>query len=192
MATEYDVTDDTALLARIRDGDRQAFATLVHRHTQRFYALAYRTLFNREAAEDIVQEVFLKVWDKPHLWQPDKGAAFTTWFYRVVLNMCHTHRREYRPLPLAEGFEPVDTGPHADETLAARRRDTETELAILSLPHRQRDALNLCYFEGLSNREAAEIMGVRIKALESLLMRAKTTLRDRLKDYTGETYYDIA
>jgi len=183
VATQPDAPSDEALLERIVDGERPAFALLVERHTKRFYALAYRSIFQQAEAEDIVQEAFLKLWQNPGLWQKERGARFTTWFYRLVLNLCHDWNKRKRPSPWREGFDVADDADGADDALAQRRKSAAVENALRRLPPRQRTALNLCFYEGLSNREAAEIMKVRVKALESLLMRAKTQLKDELKDY---------
>lgn len=172
---------DESLMVRIQRGDHQAFATLVRRHTDRFYGLAYRSCGDQNMAEDIVQEAFMKLWNKPQSWKADKGAKFTTWFYRVVVNQAHDFTRRKK----AEyGADDLDI--YADERAAqdvAMQQDEEQaqlESAIAELPERQRDALNLCFYEGLSNKEAAVILGVGVKALESLLMRAKKGLKDEL------------
>lgn len=179
-----DAPSDDALLERIARGERMAFALLVERHTRRFYALAYRSVFQRAEAEDIVQEAFLKLWSNPGLWKKGKGARFTTWFYRLVVNLCRDHNKRRRPLPMPEEFDMADTSPDAEEMLLEHRLQAAIEQALRRLPPRQRDALNLCFYEGLSNREAAEILGVRVKALESLIMRAKAQLKEELKAYS--------
>lgn len=175
--------DDSLLLERISGGDHAAFALLVQRHTQRYYALAYRSVFQRSEAEDIVQEAFLKLWQQPHLWQKERGVKFTTWFYRLVLNLCHDHNKRKRPQPLPEDFDVADDRENAEEALTNKRREMAVGQALKQLPERQRTALNLCFYEGLSNQEAADIMGVRLKALQSLLMRAKTELKEQLIEY---------
>ena len=80
--------DDESLLARVGEGDGPAFAMLVRRHSDRYYRLAYRYTARREEAEDIVQAAFIKLWETPDIWDPRRGAKFTTWFYRVVVNLC--------------------------------------------------------------------------------------------------------
>ena len=92
--------DDHELLARIQAGSRDAFAALVQRHTERFYRLAYRYVQNREEAEDIVQDAFLKLWEDPGRWQPERNSKFTTWFYRVVVNLCLDWQKKKRPSAL--------------------------------------------------------------------------------------------
>lgn len=169
---------DEALMHRVRRGDHRAYATLVRRHTNMFFAAAYRMCGNRSNAEEIVQEAFLKLWQKPAAWDPAKGTKFTTWFYRVVINISIDRQRKEKKYtgPAALDFMP-DSAPRADEEMQRNEKETIVEKAIAALPDRQKAALNLCYYEGLSNKEAADTLGIGIKALESLLMRAKTTLR---------------
>lgn len=175
--------DDAALISRIDEGSHEAFATLVRRHTNRFYCMAYRLVSNKNDAEDIVQEAFLKIWGRPKFWDPGKGAKFTTWFYKVVINLCFDHNKKKRPLGLPEGMESVDENPGQEALVDAHRKEVMLERFIRELPERQQLALNLCFYEGLPHREAAKIVGVKVKALQSLLMRAKTTLKDKANRY---------
>lgn len=178
--TGTDETDES-LMIRIQTGDHQAFSELVGRHTQRFYAVAYRTCGHQETAEDIVQEAFLKLWRKPHSWKEGKGAKFTTWFYRVVVNTAYDFGRKKREEYGADNLDIyADDSLGADQALQQRQQQEQLEGAVQALPERQKAALNLCFYEGLSNKEAAEIMGVGVKALESLLMRAKKALKNEL------------
>lgn len=175
--------DDEALLALIQDGNGPAFALLVERHTERFYRLAYRYLQNKEEAEDVVQDAFLKLWENPALWEPKRNTKFTTWFYRIVVNLCLDVRKKKKPstldpdLPVTDEREPVDVA------MMRLQERTILEKAISALPKRQQLALTLCFDEGLSNQEAANIMGLKLKALQSLIMRAKTTLKEKMKPY---------
>jgi RNA polymerase sigma-70 factor (ECF subfamily) len=175
--------DDESLMREIREGSHDAFAVLVNRHSKRFYRIAHRLVFNKDDAEDIAQEAFLRLWHRRELWDPARGAKFTTWFYRVVINLCFDHKRKKRPLDRTENMEPVDVNPGQDAQLDARRKLALLDGFIRELPQRQQLALNLCFYEGLSHHEAAEIVGVKVKALQSLLMRAKTTLRDKANRY---------
>lgn len=180
-------TNDEDLMALISDGDHQAFSILVQRHTERFYRLAFRMCGRKEDAEDIVQESFVKLWNKREQWDPSRGAKFTTWFYRVVSNGSLDYLRKKKPVSsdvfvdLAE-----DETPRQDKRMENMQEEEMIEAAIQDLPERQRMALNLCFYEGISNKEAADIMGVGVKALESLLMRAKKSLKDRLVTDNGE------
>ena len=112
----YADQDDAALAALICMGNQSAFAELVERHTDRFFALAFRTLSNRGDAEDIVQSAFIKFWQKPTLWKSSR-SKFTTWFYRIVLNACHDHlRRSSKVSYMApEGLEEKSGSVHSEQ-----------------------------------------------------------------------------
>lgn len=183
MAAGWLERDDHELLAGIRDGSHDAFGVLVRRHTERFYRLAYRYLQNKEAAEDIVQDAFLKLWEDPARWQPERNVKFTTWFYRIVVNLCLDWQKKKRPLELDEEAELADDREALEEAAIRAQEQKRLEKEIAALPERQRMALNLCFDEGLSNQEAADVMGLSLKALQSLIMRAKTTLKERMKAY---------
>lgn len=169
---------DEELMKLIQRHDHDAFSVLVRRHTDRFYALAYRVLFNQAEAEDIVQSAFLKIWEKPALWKPDKKVKFTTWFYRIVVNACYDqNKRKSSNEHTSMDFDLVEaknTG--AEDNILY----SEVEKALMNLPDRQRTAIALCFYEGLSNKEAAEILDVKLKALQSLLTRGKEALKIRL------------
>ncbi len=181
MPAAWPEKGDHELLALIQEGNGQAFAVLVERHTERFYRLAYRYLQNKAAAEDVVQDSFLKLWENPTSWQPDRNSKFTTWFYRVVVNLCFDQQKRKGAVALDEDMPVIDDRASADEAMIRAQEHMILEKEIAALPERQRTALNLCFDEGLTNQEAAEIMGLNLKALQSLIMRAKTTLKERMK-----------
>ena|SRR5688572_17420602 len=183
MAAGWADKEDHELLALIQDGNGQAFAVLVERHTQRFYRLAYRYLQNKEAAEDVVQDAFIKLWENPSLWQSQRSSKFTTWFYRIVVNLCLDLCKKKKPVPLEDESSLIDEREPVDEIMIRLQEQQALEKEIAALPERQRTALNLCFDEGLSNQEAADVMGLNLKALQSLIMRAKTTLKERMKAY---------
>lgn len=183
MPAAWPDKDDNELLALVQDGSHTAFAELVQRHTERYYRLAYRYLQNKETAEDVVQDAFLKLWEDPGKWQPDKNAKFTTWFYRIVVNLCLDWQKRKRPLELNEDMPLIDERETAEQAMLRREEQRILEREIAALPERQRTALNLCFDAGASNQDAADVMRINLKALQSLLMRAKTTLKERMKDY---------
>jgi RNA polymerase sigma-70 factor (ECF subfamily) len=183
MATFWPDKDDQELLALIQGGSHQAFAELVQRHTERFYRLAYRYVQNRETAEDLVQDAFVGLWANPASWRAERNSKFTTWFYRIVVNLCLDWQKKKRPLPLNEEMPLADERESVDEAMIRIQEQKLLEKEIAALPERQRTALNLCFDEGLTNQEAAESMGLNLKALQSLIMRAKTTLKKRMKAY---------
>lgn len=175
--------DDESLIRQVQNGKHEAFAELVNRHSKRFYGTAYRLLFSRTDAEDVVQQAFLKLWERRLSWNQNKGAKFTTWFYRIVVNLCLDHKRKKRPMPLSENMEIVDRQDGQDMLLQKKQKRVLLDLFIQELPERQQVALNLCFYEGLSNQEAAEIIGIKLKALQSLIMRAKTTLKEKVNHH---------
>lgn len=176
-----DTLNDEDLMGRLVKGDHQAFCVLVKRHTGRFYACAYRVCLNQDDAEDAVQDAFLKIWRKPDVWKVGQGAKFTTWFYRVVTNSATDivrKRRNHGGSDVLEYME--DDKPDQADELQMNQEQEGLENAIENLPDRQKEALNLCFYDGFSNKEAAEILGIGLKALESLLMRAKAGLKQSL------------
>src|SRR5688572_7765335 len=112
---------DHELLTLIQDGSHDAFAVLVQRHSERFYRLAYRYVHNRETAEDIVQDAFLKLWEAPERWQPERNSKFTTWFYRVVVNLCLDWQKKKRPLALDDEISEPEGGAAVDISMIRRQ-----------------------------------------------------------------------
>ena len=190
MAIKLLHLDDESLISQIQEESREAFATLVNRHSNRFYRIAYRLVSSKDDAEDIVQDAFLKLWNRPNLWDPGRGTKFTTWFYRAVINLCLDHRKKKKLVNLSEGIEFTDEKPGADILFDLHQKQALLERLICELPERQQLAINLCFYEGLSNNEAAQIIGVRVKALQSLIMRAKTTLKYKVERYLGGGHDD--
>lgn len=183
--SELNNMEDNELLKEIKLGNQDAFAVLVKRHTSKFYAVAFRMLGKRSDAEDIVQELFLKLWTKPEIWQEGRGAKFSTWFYRIITNRCIDHQRKKKPDQLLENYD-IEDKSSIEEDLDKLARQKMLEQLLLELPERQRIAVNLCFYQGISNKEAAEIMEINLKALESLLMRAKKTLKAKVAEMNLE------
>jgi len=168
---------DAELLLEIQLGSHADFAKLVERHHQRFYRLAFRYLNQKELAEDVVQEAFIQLWENPQRYQPEK-SQFTTWFYRIVINKCLDAQKRKKPLFLQneDDFSDEHQLKQAQSLIEAEQK-TWLENAIFKLPKAQQTALNLCFMDELSNQQAATIMGLSLKALQSLIMRAKTKLK---------------
>ena len=171
--------DDAALARQVMAGEHAAFEVLVRRHADAAFRLAWRQLGSREEAEDVVQSVLTRYWKNPKSWNPDAGSRFSTWLYRVILNASTDQlrrRKHTEPIELhPEGLE--DNGRNQVEQLSENERRDRTHAALLRLPERQRQAITLVYFEQLSMKEAAEIMEASPKAIESLLGRARATLK---------------
>lgn len=194
----YDDLSDARLMSMIQAGNHEAFAVLVQRHTDRFFALALRTLQQVAEAEDAVQTAFLKLWQNPHGWSNDKNTQFTTWFYRVVLNHCHDVQRKAKPM-LYQDFEQMGHRYEQEDSLhyssqadqlehhqEQRWRQYCLEGAIAQLPVSQRDALNLVVYSELSQEQAAQVLNVTVKALESLLFRARRSVKQRCETLNRE------
>ena len=127
-------------------------------------------------AEDVAQETFLRVWRHAAAWNPGK-ARFDTWLHRVVLNLCYDRLRRRRERPTADPPDRPDPAPGPERSLEAAETGARVRAAVLALPPRQREAIVLCHYQGLGNIEAASAMGVSVEALESLLGRARRSLR---------------
>jgi RNA polymerase sigma-70 factor (ECF subfamily) len=174
-----DDTFDAELLERSAHGDRRAFDEIVTRYGPLALRIAARIAPDLASAEDIAQEAMVRVWRRAA--EFDVGRArFTTWLYRIVVNLCIDLDRRRKPVPLPENLDPVDPAPLAEEAVELEERRAALAGAIGDLPAGQRAALTLVYEEGLSGAEAAQALGITAKAVERLLARARAHLRARL------------
>ncbi|CAG9258394.1 RNA polymerase sigma factor [Paraburkholderia unamae] len=180
---EPDADPDADLVARVGSRDPLAVRALVASKLPRLLALATRMLGDRSEAEDVAQEAFVRIWKQAPLWRTGE-AKFDTWLHRVALNLCYDRlrgRREETGDDLRAVAEPIpDSAAAPEQQLEARARDQRVRAALAALPVRQREALVLTYYQELSNLEAAGLMGISVDALESLLARARRTLRAQL------------
>ena len=181
---------DADLVARVGKQDAIAVRQLVAAKLPRLLSVATRMLGDRDEARDVSQEVFLRVWKEAAQWRPGE-ARFDTWLHRVTLNLCYDRlrARKHREPDAFNAFdafhtaidEQVDPGPSPETLLLNGARRNRVQAAMAALPSRQREALVLQYYQELSNVEAAALMGVSVDALESLLSRARRTLREQLQ-----------
>lgn len=183
MSAEEELDDDT-LLERIAAKDRQAFRLLMERHGRMAMAMAQRVMENGSDADDVVQDAFLKVWTTASRWQPGR-AAFSTWLYRVVLNLCIDRKRQ-RPLSSLEELDGNTVGEkntaHKEiEATLNRQRHTAIMKAMEELPEKQKEALLLYYFADIAAPQAAHVLQTSTSAFEALLFRGKRALRKILK-----------
>lgn len=186
---------DDDLMRRAGRGDREAFARLMSRHLSRSVALATRVAGSRSDAEEIVQEAFLRTWLKAPNWHDESapgGARFSTWFTRVVVNLCIDRRRRAPLAPLEAAGEVISAEPSGFDTVSRGETQTQVLAAMGTLPDRQRAALTLCHWDGMTNIEAAEVLGISVGALESLLVRARRTLRTALADLAPDNIVSLA
>lgn len=179
MATLTESGGDDALLARVAQGDPAAVRLLVRAKLPRVLALATRLIRDRAEAEDIAQEVFIRVWAHAGGWQPGR-ARFDTWLHTVTLNLCRDRLRKRIDRPAAVLPERADPAPTAEDHLIEADRQHRVAEAIHALPERQREAIVLAHYQGLSNPAVADAMATSVEAVESLLARARRTLRQRM------------
>jgi RNA polymerase sigma-70 factor (ECF subfamily) len=171
---------DLELIQKTAEGDENAFEQLITKHEDKVYSTVYRYVGDRTEAEDVAQEVFVKVWQKAGSFRGK--SRFSTWLYRIVANQCLSHRRRRRREP--EPLDPVNVDDQKtdspEDEIEKKEQLEAVRLAVDSLPERQRLALILAKYEGKAYKEIAEIMGVSLSSVESLIHRARTTLRKKL------------
>lgn len=179
-----DTDGDLTLITEVAKGDGDAFETLVTRYERRVLNLAYRYLGNRTDAEDAAQEIFLKVWRNAKRFR--KKSSFSTWLFRIAVNHClnaKSRRKRRETLPLNEAV--LKEGPDTEEEYERERTARAVREAVGALPTRQRMALVLSKFEGRSYKEIAEVIGVSVPSVESLIFRAKQNLKRALGPYSA-------
>lgn len=171
-------TSDEALMLAIQQGDQEAFQQLVDRHMVALHKFSQRMLGNTNDADDVVQEAFLRVWQKSTTWQMDK-AKVSTWLHRIAHNLCIDWQRKPK-LTTVDLTEAEDIPAATPDISHIEMITNQVEQALQQLPERQRSAIVLCYYQGMSNREAAQVLNVNLPALESLLARARKYLKKLL------------
>jgi RNA polymerase sigma-70 factor (ECF subfamily) len=170
---------DAALAARSAAGDRAAYAVLVRRHLPRVLAVTRRMLGSEAVAEEAAQEALLRLWTHAGSYEPEK-ARLTTWLTRITANICLDRLRKKVEEPWPENFDVAMPASQEREFLEGQVAAKVNE-ALQTLPERQRLALVLCHYEEMSMAEAATIMGTTAEAIESLLSRARRSLRRQLE-----------
>ena len=172
--------DDASLLRATAQRDAQAFRQLVSRYYQPVYRLTWRLTGGHADSDDIAQEAFLKLWANPG--QVREAGALKGWLMRVASNAVIDRGRRKPHADLDAVPEIADPAPAAGAGLDRAAAAREIDRRIAGLPERQRLALTLVHFEGLTNIEAAQLLDISIEAVESLLARARRALRESLKN----------
>jgi len=179
------------LMARIAEGDEDAFEILINRHQTSVLNLVYRFIGDRTQAKDLAQEVFIRVWQAAKTYRPE--AKFTTWIYRITANLCSNElksarRKKWFSFKWSDEdgehtFEETlaDRAPSAEDILLEKEHSRQISDVLQGLPDNQRMALVLKRYDDLSYQEIAKVIGCSVSAVESLLVRAKRTLQEKLK-----------
>ncbi|WP_430473467.1 sigma-70 family RNA polymerase sigma factor [Thalassospira lucentensis] len=173
--------DDNALVAHMVDGNKGAYRVIVERYYRGIVGIARRMGLVSGDAEDVAQDVFVRVWLHREKWRADGGATFKTWLYRVAVNRVIDLKRKPQFVGGTELDEVPDEAMSAVDRLAQHQEFKRLRIAIKKLSDQQQIAINLFYDRELSNQEASTIMGVSVNAMESLLKRARKRLREELK-----------
>ena len=187
-----DLQGDAELLARYANGEQAAARLLAARIVPRILGFATRTLGDSAEAEDIAQEVMLRLWRAAPAWRSGE-AQVSTWAYRVALNLCTDRLRSparRRASALSSVAEPADTAPAPLQGLIVADRQAALTAALASLPDRQREAVALRHIEGLANPEIALIMQIGVEAVESLTARGKRSLTAALAGRKHDLGYE--
>lgn len=201
------VDPDVGLMLRVRDDDAVAFEMLIDRHQGKVQRFMQGWVSNVQQSEDLAQDVFLRVYKARKTYLPT--AKFTTWLYRIANNIASnyvrdsSHRREYQLSHsensssselIIENIAIAPSGFQPSRRIDHLERSTVVLQALQALGERQRIALMLSKFEGMSYQEISETMGLSVKAIKSLLSRARVNLKNLLEPYfaSGTTPQSIA
>jgi RNA polymerase sigma-70 factor (ECF subfamily) len=186
---------DIRLMLRVRDDDPDAFGELVELYQHRLVTVMHHLVGNKDEAEDLAQEVFLRVYRGRKKYRP--RAKFSTWLFTIANNLALNalRSRQRKPVVPLDVRDSGPLGPRPAEQLVRDRADQPTERiqqqeladviqrALTGLNERQRVAVVLNKFEDMNYAEIAEVMDLTTKAVKSLLSRARDNLRQALKDY---------
>jgi RNA polymerase sigma-70 factor (ECF subfamily) len=188
MTSEYS-DPDIELMLRFQKGEERAFEELVRKHTRGVLNLVYRYLGDATRAEDVSQDIFVKVYRARMKYEPK--AKFSTWLYRIAVNHCLNEIRSRRSQPAVsapsdELFE-HPSGDHPDRQLSRVELQRAVKAAIDALPENQRMAVILARYEDMSYEEIAATMGLSLEAVKSVLFRAKENLQLALAKYARDS-----
>jgi RNA polymerase sigma-70 factor (ECF subfamily) len=191
MVSEWVVDPDAALMLQVCGGHEPSFETLLARHRSQVVNHLHRLVRNRAIAEELAQDVFLRVYRFRNRYQPE--AKFSTWLFRITTNVALNWRRDSRretahlridgALHDARQIQVPDQTLRADQQLLAEYHAKEIRAAIESLPAKQLAAVLMHKYEGMDYAAIAQVLDCSIPALKSLLFRAYETLRRRLAHY---------
>jgi RNA polymerase sigma-70 factor (ECF subfamily) len=183
--------EDRGLLERIRRGDTAAAGELFERYAPALLRFADRLLSDRTSAEEVTQEVFVKVITRAH--QYDGRAEVSSWLFAIAANACRDRRRRARRamvVPLEAVSELAQKGEGVEARLLSRERRAAVREALADLSEEQREALVLARYHGLPYSEIAEVLGISVGAVKTRIFRAVETLKARFTQ--GEATWNAA
>jgi RNA polymerase sigma-70 factor (ECF subfamily) len=196
MANSTEAVSDVDVMLRVKTGDESAFAYLVQKYRRPMVGFMYRMCHNPSTAEELAQEVFLRVYRSRTSYEP--SAKFTTWLYRIATNLAVNYARDTRherpenTLRLDEpdqetGTTPdlADDSPTAEQQILKRERLAAIRSKVNALPERQRMAVIMHKYQQMDYREIAGVLKLSESATKSLLFRAYQTLREQLKEFVS-------
>jgi RNA polymerase sigma-70 factor, ECF subfamily len=194
LREELDPKSDAAIMLRVAEGDEAGFNYLATKYHRPMIHFLYRMVGNQAVAEELAQEVFLRVYRARSSYRAE--ARFTTWLYRIATNLAVNHARDTRHERNAQtvyldqpdpetGATPdvADDEPTAEQQLMRDERMAAIRLHVMALPERQRMAVLMHKYQGMDYRQIGEVLKLSESATKSLLFRAYQTLRDKLKDF---------
>lgn len=172
-------------MLRVRDDDMEAYTLLVQRYQQRVVNTVYRYTGDGPGADDLAQEVFIKVFKARKTWQP--VAKFSTWLFRIVTNLClnEIRNRKHRPGLSLDDNPLLDPGQDDPALLETSRRELALAVrkALDALPENQRLAVVLNKWEDQSYEQIGEAMNLSVPAVKSLLFRARQAMKESLEKF---------
>ena len=170
--------DDRRVIEQVLAGSESAFRQIVDQHSRRIFNYVRRMTRNSTEAEDIAQETFIRFWVSRDRFDPDR-VKLTTWLHRIAHNLCVDY---FRQRQLQERQVPVqsDNQDSPDTNYELSIRAAVVHKALMTLSERQRSAIVLCHYQNFSQHDAAHILDLSVDALESLLRRGRSKLKQIL------------
>lgn len=178
---DHGLGEDVVYARALSSGDPAAAREFMRRNLPVVLGIARRLLADEAEAEDAAQDIFVKVWKNALQWQPGPGR-FDSWVGRIAINACYDRLRKRREHPIATLPERPDGTADAEACIKGEQTGARVRALIAELPGRQKLALELCHFQEHGNIEAAAMMDISVEALESLLARARRSLKAALAD----------
>ena len=170
-------------MQRVSRGDREAFATVVELHSPALEGFAIRLLAQQSLAQEVVQETWIRAWQKASHYNAGR-SRLTTWLHQITHNLCvDLLRRQQHEKRYATASCPSESLVRSvEQDVVHQEAQAELTRAMAALSERQRTALILTYYQALPNRDVAEIMDLSVRAVESLLVRARQQLKTTLEE----------